>query len=195
MALNNLDPRDLQRIFDENVKNAGNFLHQVTQHQIPFFERLILGFETLTKNWPKLGGCVISYEVTRNQLGLSALSVIGLLEESRLSLWSGNALSRDQRIVTEIEIAVSADGNVYIFKRDKKNHPKDYFPSHAAATVNGYNSRMLADVLSDLRAKLVMVDPDFIGKYIEQTSVSLSAGQGAALEQFTPPSFPNAAPR
>lgn len=177
MSTNYQDERTLTGVFSDVVKNAEGFLHVVKNHQMTFFNDLRVRLETLITNWDKNEGQDIRFqlEVSKNEVGFSALrlSAVSIVENDPL---------RDGDTQSEIEIVVAADDNVYLFDRKDENDRGKYYPAHAVAVVQGYASRMPIDIMNDIRAKLVMIDPEYIGKHFGETCcTALAAGEGHSL--------------
>lgn len=162
------DQQFLVGVFAEVVRHAGAHLHQVKNHQIPTFTRLLAGFETLIENFgsaKKNQGLSFSVTAPVNQIGFSVIALSCRSAE-------GNELSN-------IEVAVAADRNIYLFNRSK-DPSTDFFPAQAHAVVKG--DQTISDVTNAIRTALVMLDPKYIGPFIAETcSTQLVAGVGHDL--------------
>jgi hypothetical protein len=180
MSTDYRDERTLKGVFSDVVKNAEGFMHVVKNHQATFFQDLGVRLETLIANWDTNEGRNVRFqlEVSKNEVGFSALRL------SAISIVDGDDL-RNGATLSDIEIVVSADDSVYFFDRMDENDRGKYYPAHAVAVVPGYRSRMSIDIMNDIRAKLVMIDPEYIGKHVGQTCcTALAAGQGHSLYQI-----------
>jgi hypothetical protein len=165
------DPRYLKDVFDQAVTNAKDYLHAINQHQIPFFKRLLAGFETLIHNTPETKGqhlnvCDVD---TKNGLCSFVFNMNTYLHAE--TSWN----------LQEVQFVVAPNGKLYVF--DKNKTGASLCPNDAVVTLD-YVSRLDRDVMIDLRSHLAMVFPDTIGSYLFDRTVALAAGEGQPLEEF-----------